>query len=100
MTNLVKKSRLKTHLGCMPHLAVGLELELQAKNVEFNMHTLGGQSQNRTCSLCMCSKTTSKIQCVIIKNIYEACSFAPRIIYNFDGWLQEEPVTVALWQSV
>ena len=31
----------------------------------------------RLCSLCMCSKTTSKIQCVIIKNIYEACSLAP-----------------------
>ena len=29
------------------------------------------------CSLCMCSKTTSKIQCVIFKNIYEACSLAP-----------------------
>ena len=31
----MRETRLKINLGSMPHLAAGLELELQAKNVEF-----------------------------------------------------------------
>ena len=48
------------------------------------------------CSLCMCAKTTSKIQCVIFKNIYDACSLGP---CNIVLWrlLLSESRSVALW---
>ena len=51
------------------------------------------------CSLCMCGKTTSKIQCVTFKNIYEASS----LVFDKSNPVFTSTycnVIVALWKSI